>query len=452
MGPQQMREQILTGDIQRTLLALSAPMIFSQIVQIVYNLVDSFWLGRLGRAALAAPAIAWPLIFIAVMFAGGFSTAGLALISQYVGAGKWEKVDKVAGNLLSFIGILAVFGAGIGYVLAPWLLHLIGTPADVYPLALGYLRVLFIALPFSFGSFVFGTVFRAVGDVWTPTKINVAALTFNAIIDPLFIFGWAGVPALGVVGAAVATALSNALASVVGIGLLFTGWRHVKLHTRDLLFDAAVLRKMLKVGIPAAISQSTNGIAFAVVMAIISWFGSAAVAAYGVGMRIINLISAVTMGLSRAAAVMFGQNVGAEQYARAKDVLYTTVRTTVAVASVLAAAAFIFRNQIVRIFISDPSVVHLGSAFLFYFSLSVPFFGVFFPVINALRAAGKTRISAVLGVIRLWVLRVGLAYLFAMLWRSAMGVFFGMALSNVLSGLVAAYFLVWTGWIEKVIE
>ncbi len=452
MGPQRMREQILEGDIRRTLIALSAPMIFAQIVQIVYNLVDSFWLGRLGKAALAAPAIAWPLIFIAVMFAGGFSTAGLALISQYVGAGKWERVDRVAGNLLSFIGLLALIGAGLGYVLAPPLLRIIGTPPDVYPLALQYLRILFLSLPFSFGSFVFGTVFRAVGDVWTPTKINVAALTFNAIIDPFFIFGWAGLPRLGVVGAAIATTVSNALASLVGVGLLFTGWKHVKIRATDLVFDAAVLRRMLKIGTPAALSQSTNGVAFAVVMAIVSMFGSAAVAAYGVGMRIINLISAVTMGLSRAAAVMFGQNVGAEQYERARAILYTTVRTTFAVASVLATVVFLLRTPLVRVFISDPSVVRLGSALLFYFSLSVPFFGIFFPVINALRAAGKTKISAILGIIRLWVFRVGLAYIFATLWDSAAGAFFGMALSNVFSGLIAAYFLFWTGWIEKVID
>jgi putative MATE family efflux protein len=447
-----MRDRILTGDIKRTLAALSAPMIFSQIVQIIYNLVDSFWLGRLGKAALATPAISWPLLFTVVMFGAGFSTAGLALISQYVGAGKWERVNRVAGNLLSFLGLLAVIAGIIGYIWAPGLLHLIGAPSDVFPLALQYLRILFLALPFSFGSFVFGVVLRAVGDTWTPTKINVAALTLNAIIDPFFIFGWAGLPQMGVVGAAVATALSNALASIVGVALLFSGWKHVHLHFCDLWFDWKVLPKMLRIGMPAALSQSLNGVAFSVIMAIVSSFGSAAVAAYGIGMRIINLISAVTMGLSRAAAVMIGQNIGAEQYERARIILLTTVRITTATATVLAVLVFALRQPLVRIFISDPAVVTLGTALLFYFSLSVPFFGIFFPVMNALRAAGKTKISAALGIVRLWVLRVGLAYLFARICASATGAFFGMALANVISGLIAAYFVFWTGWMEKVID
>jgi len=226
---------------------MSAPLVFTQLIQILYNLVDTFWLGKLGRAAVSAPTVSWPIIFTVTMFAGGFSTAGLALVSQYVGAGKWERVDKVVGNLLVIMGVLAVvFGVG-GYFAAPWILQAIGVPSDVYSDALAYLRVIFISMPFSFVVYVFAMVLRAIGDMWTPTKINVATVVLNAILDPIMIFGWFGFPALGVAGAALATALSNAVASLVGVIILVKGWKHIHVRWEHLRLDQSVVDKIVRI-------------------------------------------------------------------------------------------------------------------------------------------------------------------------------------------------------------
>lgn len=452
MSPHRMRQQILEGDVVRTLLKLSTPLIFTQLVQILYNLVDTFWLGRLGRAAVSAPAVAWPIVFTVTMFGGGFATAGLALVSQYVGANKWERVDKVVGNLLVLLGALSIVFGVLGYVFTPQILHLLRIPEDVIPEAATYLRIIFASLPFSFVVFVFSMVLRAVGDMWTPTKINLATITLNAILDPVLIFGWLGAPAMGVAGAAIATALSNAVASMVSLVILFKGWKHIHVRLEHLIPDGSLISKIVSIGTPAGLSNSLNGLAFTTIMAIVSAFGSVAVAAYGIGMRIINIVSAVAFGMSQAASVMIGQNIGAEQYERAKHILATTIKITFSTMSVLALVVFALRYDLIEIFISDPAVIQTGAMLLFYFSLSVPFFGIFFPVMNALRAAGKTKISATLAFVRLWVFRVGLAYLLGRAWGSVNGVFLGMALSNVLGGLLSLYFVFWTGWMKKIID
>ncbi|MDN5366810.1 MAG: hypothetical protein PWQ11_221, partial [Candidatus Diapherotrites archaeon] len=230
------------------------------------------------------------------------------------------------------------------------------------------------------------------------------------------------------------------------------GWKHIHVRLEHLIPDGSLISKIVSIGTPAGLSNSLNGLAFTTIMAIVSAFGSVAVAAYGIGMRIINIVSAVAFGMSQAASVMIGQNIGAEQYERAKHILATTIKITFSTMSVLALVVFALRYDLIEIFISDPAVINTGAMLLFYFSLSVPFFGIFFPVMNALRAAGKTKISATLAFVRLWVFRVGLAYLLGRAWGSVNGVFLGMALSNVLGGLLSLYFVFWTGWMKKIID
>ena len=373
-------------------------------------------------------------------------------MSQYVGANKWEKVDKVVGNLIAFLGLMAVFAGVLGYIYTGDLLHLIRVPLDVFPLAYSYLSVIFVALPFVFIGFIFSMVMRGVGDTMTPMKVNVFTLALNAILDPLFIFGFGPVPKLGVEGAAIATALSNFVASLIAVLILTKGWKHIHIHLSDLVLDRRITRRIIKIGLPAAIGNSLNGLAFATIMVIVAGFGSIATAAYGITMRIINIISSVAFGISQAASIMVGQNIGAEQYERAKGILKTAIKITFSTMLVLAVIILVFRHVLVQVFISDPKVTLEGSKFIFYFSLSVPFFGIFFPVMQSLRAAGKTKRSALLSFTRLWLMRVPFAYAFSVLWGSMNGIWFGVSLANVLSGLISLYFLINTHWIKKVID
>ncbi len=447
MSPHRMRQRILEGNPLKVLLVLSGPIIFNQLVQVLYNLVDTFWLGKLGRAAVSAPAVAWPVIMTVVFFGSGFTTAGLALISQYVGAGKWERVDRTIAQLLILSFGLALFFGTLGVLFAFPVLQLLGVPADVLPLATVYLQILSASFPFTFAGYVVGTALRAIGDTKTPTFVNVFTLTLNAVLDPLLIFG----ADMGVAGAALATAIANAVYSLVGLIILFKGWRHVHLRPNHFSPDFEMLEKIFRIGLPSALGSSFNGLGFTVVMALVAAFGSVATAAYGIGMRIINIISGTVFGVSQAGSIMIGQNVGAENYQRAKDVLHLVVRVNVAVTAVIAVFVYSFAPTIVRFFISDPAVISAGTQFIRIFAFTVPFFGVFFPVMFALRAAGKTKHSAALGVIRLWGMRIPFTYFFSKIY-GLIGVWWGLALSNVGGAVVAVYFLLNAGWLRRIVE
>ncbi len=450
MSPEAMRKRVLEGDVRRTLLILSAPLILNQLVQVLYNLVDTFWLGRLGRAAISAPAVAWPVMMTAIFFASGFTAAGTALISQLVGARRYEEVDMVLGQLLFAELIIGVFFGAIGFIFPERVLTVLQVPQDVLPLAAEYMRILAVIFPITAAGFAFSTAMRAAGDTKTPTVLNISTLVLNAILDPLLIFGWFGVPPLGVTGAALATAVSNVVYSLALWIVFARGYHGITIRLRHVYPHVDVLKRVVRVGLPSAASSSLNGLSFAVIMAIVASFGTLATAAYGVGMRIINIVSGIVFGTSQAAGIMLGQALGARMFSRAKYALFETIKLNVTVTIGLAILAYVFAPQIVATFISDAQVVMEGTRFIRIFSFSVPFFAVFFPVMFGLRATGRTKISALLGILRLWLIRIPLTYVLGLTVGLA-GVWWGLSLTNVISAVIAAYFLVNTRWLKPIV-
>ncbi|NPA76504.1 MAG: hypothetical protein GXN93_01985, partial [Candidatus Diapherotrites archaeon] len=252
------------------------------------------------------------------------------------------------------------------------------------------------------------------------------------------------------VGAALATAISNVVYSLALWVVFARGYRGITIRWRHIRPHLDVLHRVVRIGIPSAASSSLNGLSFAVIMAIVASFGTLATAVYAVGMRIINIISGVVFGTSQAAGIMVGQALGARMIDRAKKTLYETVKINVAVTVSVALLVFAFAPQIVATFIHDPQVVAEGARFIRIFSLSVPFFALFFPVMFGLRAAGKTKISALLGMLRLWFIRVPLTYVLGLI-MGVVGVWWGLSLTNVISAAIATYFLVNTSWLKPIV-
>src|SRR3954465_4865360 len=202
----------LEGPILRSVLALAVPIALANVLQSAYQLIDAFWVGRLGGAAVAAVSVSFPAMFLMFAIGGGLSMAGSTLIAQYVGARNDRMVGHVAGQTLLMVAIASlVLGSG-GYLAAPALLRLMGVAPDVYPGALGFMRVSFAGLIFSFIYFVFQSIMRGIGRPNLPVYIALGTVFLNFVLDPLFIFGWGPVPAFGVMGAAMTTFVSQAIA------------------------------------------------------------------------------------------------------------------------------------------------------------------------------------------------------------------------------------------------
>lgn len=433
---EQMRSDILGGSIEKTLLRLAYPLIFFNLLFIVYNLTDTFWLGRLGREAVSAPTLSFPFIWMMMSLGAGFAVAGFAFASQYAGAGQWDKVKHNIANMLTLMFFPSLILGIIGFFITPWILHMLGVPPDAYENAVIYLRVMFIGIPFSFEGFAFSFALRAIGDTKTPTIINSFAVILNVILDPLLIFGIGPFPRLEVLGAALGTVIAYSLASILSIYLLFSGKLGIKFYLSEFKPDFNLYKKMFKIGLPASIGQSLNAFGFVVLMGIVSNFGSVAIAAYGIGQRVINLIFTVSDGVGMAMSTMVGQNLGALNFDRIREIVRKTIIINTILISIPTLAIFIFRAQIIGFFIKDLLVIDEGSLFFTYFLIAMPFFGIFFISTSVVRTAGRTKESMVLGIIRLWVLRVPSAYFLSTLLGSG-GIWIGMALSNIVAAILA---------------
>ncbi|UCG93532.1 MAG: MATE family efflux transporter [candidate division WOR-3 bacterium] len=444
-----MREEILNGSIEKTLLKLAYPLIFFNLVYIVYNLTDTFWLGKLGRQAVSAPTVSFPFIWTMMSLGMGFAIAGFALVSQYAGAGQWDKVKHNITNLLTLMFISSFILGIAGFFTTPWLLRALGVPADAFDNAVIYLRVMFVGMPFSFEGFAFSFALRALGDTKTPTKINSFAVLLNVILDPLFIFGIGPIPRMEVLGAALATIIAYFTASVLSIYLIFSGKVGIKFYIHEFKPDFHLFKRMVSIGLPAGIGQSLNAFGFVALMGVVSHFGSVAIAAYGIGQRIISLVFTISNGISQAMSTMVGQNLGALNFDRTRKIVNKTIVINAIFISIPALLIFLFRTQIIHIFINDLLVINEGSIFFLYFLIAMPFFGIFFIASSVVRTAGRTTESMVLGLIRLWALRLPLAYFLSILLESK-GIWIGMSLSNILGAALAYLWYRRETWKETV--
>jgi putative MATE family efflux protein len=448
-----MRDRILRGPILPTMLLLAWPVMLTAAFQALYNLVDAFWLGRLGTAAMAAPGMAWPILFFFMSFAGGFQAAGATFVAQHCGAGDREGAEESAGQILAFLALASVVLGALGFALAPTVLRLVGAPEEIYPLAVIYLRIEFAGLPVMFLAQAFGGLMLGLGNTRLAMYLSVSSLVVNAVLSPVFIFGWGPFPAWGVAGAAGSTILSRALVAAVGLWLLSSGRAGIKIRLANLRPRLSRILPILRVGLPNVLDQAGTSLGFVVMMGLVSAFGTAVVASYTVGNRIINLVNVISWGAGSALVAMIGQNLGADQSERAGTVARRGISATFLSLVGLYFVTLLLRRPLFGVFVADPEVIREGAWYIAVFGTSIPFFGLFDSAAATFRGSGHTVPPMVMALVRLWALRVFLSWALAYpLGFGTTGMWAGMALSNFLGGLALVLWLERGTWKRKVIR
>ena len=334
----------------------------------------------------------------------------------------------------------------IGYALTEPTLRLMGAEADVLPLAADYLEISFLGLAFVYGYFVFQALLRGVGDVKTPLFVVLGTVLLNFGLDPLFILGGGPVPALGVAGAAAATVVTQGIATVVGAWLLLSGRRPIRLNLRDLRPEAALARRIARLGFPASVEQSTRALGLTVMTTLVAGFGSEAVAAYGIGTRIFSFVLIPALGLAMATSTVVGQNVGAGQRPRARQTAAVGAWIAFGALSVAGLLAFVWAEPLVAAFVpNEPTVIATGTRFLRIMALSWGFIGVQQVIGGAFSGAGRTFVSMLLALIALWVLRFPLAFVLSQRAGLALdGIWWSFPVSNVAAAALAVAWFVRT--------
>ncbi|MBU0667958.1 MATE family efflux transporter, partial [Patescibacteria group bacterium] len=365
------------GPIVKSLVTLAIPIVFANILQTAYQLVDTFWVGRLGADAVAAVSLSFPIIFLMISMGGGLAIAGTIMVSQYKGQGHLEKVDYVSAQTLFIMFFISVIVTVLGYNIAEPVMKLMGAGPDVLPQAVSYLQISFLGMIFVFGYFVFQSLMRGVGDVKTPLYIVLATVILNLLLDPLFILGWGPIPAYGVMGAAIATVGTQGVATIIGTALLFSGKYGIHIKIKNFRLDFQLMKKMIGLGLPASIEQSTRALGMAIMTFLVASFGTISVAAYGIGGRVLSFIIIPTVGLSMATSTLVGQNIGAGKIDRAEKITRKSSIISFVTLTAIGIVLFIFSSQITAAFIpDDPQVIASSSLFIKIMAFTFGFIGL----------------------------------------------------------------------------
>jgi len=429
-----------TGSVRGKLLLLAWPVMLSHLLQTLYNLADAFWLGKIGRQALTAPTITMHVVFIGFALAMGLGAAGTTLVSQYKGAGDERKAAHVGGQLFLLLSVVGL-GLGVaGFLFTPRILDLLQTPADSWQMSYDYMRWIFTGFPLMFAFFVYQSINTGLGDTMGPMQVNLASVLLNVVLDPILIFGLGPIPEMGVVGAAVATVFSRALASSIGMVRLFKGRNGLKITTADMIPDMVMIKKILRIGLPVGLGQMGTSLGFTFMIGIVNSFGSAVTAAFGVGNRIIHMAMVPAMGLSQANATAVGQNLGAGRPERAEKSSMTALLLIGVILLPVTLSMFFFGGDISRAFVNDPEVIKLGSTMFRVTTPSVFVFGFLLVLLGSFQGSGYTVPVMVLNMSRLWLLRIPGAYALAYTaGMGPMGIWWAMFISNTV--------IAFAGWI-----
>lgn len=432
------KPDILKGRIWKSLLLLSVPIIVSNLFHTLYNITDAFWLGKLGKTALAAPTITFNVLFTLIALASGLAIGGTTLVGQFKGAGNERMVNRAAGNTFTLIFIIALLLGGAGFILAERILILLQTPEDAFIYTLQYMRITFAGVPFVFGYFIFQGIMQGYGNTVTPMKINAFTVVLNIILDPILIFGIGPFPRMEVMGAGIATITSQFIASLIGVYFLFTGRYGVRIHFPDLKLKLHIVRDILKIGLPVSFSQAGTALGFTLLMGLVNTLGSGVVSAFGVGNRIISLLTMPAMGLANGNGIMVAQNIGAGNLKRAEKTVWTAVSINSVILLILTTLLFFFGQYVVKFFINDPEVISIGARMFRITSYSVLFFSIMIIFNGAFQGSGHTMPVFVLQIGRLWGLRIPFAYFFVRVMEMGHdGIFWAMFISNSVITLAA---------------
>lgn len=420
----------------RTLMRIALPMMGGSIIETLYNLTDAFFLGKLGTAEVGAPSISFNIVFFLIVFGSGLSGAGTTLIAQSRGKGDPARMNHYMNQLASLLAVASLALVAVGVLLAGPILRLLATPEDIYGHALTYMRIVFTGVPFMFAYFVLQSSFTAIGKTMTPLRVHLMAVAVNVLLDPILIFGLGPVPAFGVAGAALATVLSQAVGAALSLAVLIRGRDGLKLRRSAMKPEPAAWGLLLRIGLPSSLGQGVSAFGFTVIQGVVNSFGTATVAAFGVGNRIMHLFDIPTHGLAQATTSLVGKAMGSRDHAAVSRTVKSALSLIVLFELPLLVLAFFFGGDLVRLFVNDPEAIRLGDIMFKVVNPSLLLFGLYMALTGTFQGAGDTKVIMVLSVVRLWVIRVPLAY--GLAWLTDLGpmsIWLAMFVSNFLTAV-----------------
>lgn len=404
--------KLINGNVNIELIKLVLPMIFANLLNVAYNIVDTIWIGQIvGSSGLGAIAVSFPIILILISIASGLTTASNILVARYYGANDIKQVvyvSKISSNISFIISIVV---SVIAYITAPALMKFLNTADSILEYSISYFRISMIGFPLIFFYFLISSLLRGIGDTVRPLVFLAISSIINVILDPIMIKGLFGFPRMGLDGAAYATLISQAIAIVVSFVYLKIKKTILVINPFYFIFDFKVINLLIKIGLPIATTQLIVSFSWLILNRLINQYGEIASAAIAICVRIDSLTYLPLLALSAGIATMTSQNIGAGKIERIKDIYKSGLQISIIISILMALIAVIFPEYIIKMFTLDQRVVDVAKVYMYIVMPSFIFLSIMFTACGIINGAGNTIAPMIFTFIANILVRIPAAYI-----------------------------------------
>jgi len=402
------------GSIIVSILKMGLPSMFGFLSQNVYSLVDTYWVAQLPGQESGVAAITFfaTILWLFFSFNQLVGPGSVAIISRRYGEKEYDLAEKAIKETLLlklFFGIL--FGV-VGFFTVDHMLYLLGARDAALADGIAYGRIMFLGMGIMYATYSVYTAMRGIANPQMAMILMIASNLLNVVLDPLLMFGYWGLPALGIRGAAIASVASYGITFAAGLLLLYGNYTNVKLHLRGKAkIGLDTMWKMLKIGVPAWLGSMSFSSARLVITPMIAVFGTEVVAAYGVGNQVTHFGVMVLVGVGLGLSSLIGHNMGSEKYDRAKKTADRAVLLAVGFMVVFGLVTFVFARDVMGMFFEKEVTIGYGVTLLRIFAVGFPFIGAFLMIEEIHVGVGLNTPAMVMNFIHSWAFEVGPIFL-----------------------------------------
>src|SRR5882757_3415393 len=438
------------GSISRGLFKFALPILFANVLQSLNGSVNSIWVGRfLGEAALTATATANTVMFLLIAVAFGIALAASILVGQAIGANDMAHAKKVVGTSATFFAGISLAMAVIGLLICEPILIAMKTPADSLPLAVAYMRVIFLATPCLYMYAFVMSVLRGAGDSKTPFYFMLVSVVIDIALNPVFIFGIGPVPHLGIAGSAVATFISQIISFTAMMVYLYRKRHPLVVHADELhllRLNWEVIGALIRKGIPMSAQMLVLSLSGVLMISIVNRFGVDTAAAFGAALQLWNYIQMPAFAVGMAVSSMAAQNVGARKWDRVASVARIGVLYATLLTATVVALLEILNTRAYSLFLQDGSAAMEAAIHINRIATpSFVFFGITMVLLGVVRATGAVMAPLIALTISLLAVRIPLAEAFTD-HLGAFSVWWSFPLSSAFAALLAVLYYRFGGW------
>jgi putative MATE family efflux protein len=444
------QRSLTEGSIPVGLFRFALPILFANVLQSLNGSVNSIWVGRfLGEAALTATSNANTVMFLLIGAAFGVALAATILIGQSIGANNITESKRVVGTSATFFAGISVAMAILGLVLCRPLLIAMSTPADSLPLAVAYMRVIFLALPFLYMYAFVMAVLRGAGDSKTPFYFMLLSVAIDIGLNPVLIFGVGPIPRLGIAGSALATFIAQAVSLAALIRHLYRRGHVLCLHKEELRLlklDWGVVGTLVRKGIPMSAQMLVLSLSGVLMITLVNRFGVDTTAAFGAALQIWNYIQMPAFAVAMGVSAMTAQNVGAGKWDRVTRIARVGVLYSVLLTGSIVLAIEALNTYVFGLFLpAGSSALAVAAHMNRIVTGSFVFFGISVALFGVVRATGAVIAPLIILTISLLVVRFPLAELFLERYQVD-AVWWSFPISSVVSTILALLYYRYGGW------